>query len=82
MGATLMFELAFKLIGILILCHFIFDYPLQGDFLAKAKNETAPIPAVADHRAGQPGRRADGVQPRRVRTHGGDAAGMDAAPMA
>ena len=29
-----MFELAFKLIGILILCHFIFDYPLQGDFLA------------------------------------------------
>ena len=41
-----MFELAFKLIGILILCHFIFDYPLQGDFLAKAKNEKAPIPGV------------------------------------
>ena len=41
-----MFEMAFKLIGILILCHFIFDYPLQGDFLAKAKNEKAPIPGV------------------------------------
>jgi hypothetical protein len=23
--------------------HFIADYPLQGDFLAKAKNRTAPI---------------------------------------
>lgn len=26
--------------------HFIADYPLQGDFLAKAKNRTAPIPGV------------------------------------
>lgn len=24
--------------------HFVADYPLQGDFLAKAKNRTAPIP--------------------------------------
>lgn len=41
-----MFEIAFKLIGLLWLAHFLFDYPLQGDFLARAKNETAPIPGV------------------------------------
>lgn len=26
--------------------HFLADYPLQGDFLAKAKNHKAPIPGV------------------------------------
>lgn len=26
--------------------HFLADYPLQGDFLSKAKNRTAPIPGV------------------------------------
>ncbi len=26
--------------------HFIADYPLQGDFLSKAKNRTAPIPGI------------------------------------
>lgn len=26
--------------------HFIADYPGQGDFLARAKNRTAPIPGV------------------------------------
>ena len=26
--------------------HFVADYPLQGDFLSKAKNRTAPIPGV------------------------------------
>lgn len=26
--------------------HAIADYPLQGDFLAKAKNHTAPIPGI------------------------------------
>lgn len=26
--------------------HFLADYPLQGDFLAKAKNRTIPIPGV------------------------------------
>ena len=30
----------------LIAGHYIADYPLQGDFLAKAKNRTAPIPGV------------------------------------
>lgn len=26
--------------------HALADYPLQGDFLAKAKNRTAPVPGV------------------------------------
>lgn len=30
----------------LIAGHALCDYPLQGDFLAKAKNRTAPIPGV------------------------------------
>lgn len=27
--------------------HFLADYPLQGDFLSKAKNRIAPIPGVS-----------------------------------
>ena len=34
--------MAIALIG----AHFLFDYPLQGDFLSKAKNRTTPIPGV------------------------------------
>lgn len=30
----------------LIAAHALADYPLQGDFLAKAKNRNAPIPGV------------------------------------
>ena len=30
----------------LIIGHFIFDYPLQGDFLSKAKNPFNPLPNV------------------------------------
>jgi hypothetical protein len=30
----------------LIFGHALCDYPLQGDFLAKAKNRSAPIPGV------------------------------------
>lgn len=30
----------------LLTAHALADYPLQGDFLAKAKNRTAPIPGV------------------------------------
>lgn len=29
---------------LLIVAHAVADYPLQGDFLARAKNRTAPIP--------------------------------------
>jgi hypothetical protein len=36
---------AMLLIALLAL-HALADYPLQGDFLAKAKNRTAPIPGV------------------------------------
>jgi len=31
---------------LLVGAHCIADYPLQGDFLAKAKNHTLPIPGV------------------------------------
>lgn len=31
---------------LLIAGHALCDYPLQGDFLARAKNRTAPIPGV------------------------------------
>lgn len=31
----------------LIAAHALADYPLQGDFLSKAKNRVAPIPGVA-----------------------------------
>ena len=30
----------------LVVAHAVCDYPLQGDFLAKAKNHKAPIPGV------------------------------------
>lgn len=31
--------------------HFLADYPLQGDFLAKAKNPVAPVPGVPYYQA-------------------------------
>lgn len=31
---------------LLMLAHFLCDYALQGDFMAKAKNHKAPIPGV------------------------------------
>jgi hypothetical protein len=33
-------------IGALFFAHFLMDYPLQGDFLARAKNRFDPIPHV------------------------------------
>lgn len=34
------------LLALLIVGHAIADYPLQGDFLARGKNRTAPLPGV------------------------------------
>lgn len=34
------------LFALLLFGHALADYPLQGDFLARAKNHTAPIPGV------------------------------------
>lgn len=34
------------LFAALLIAHAVADYPLQGDFLAKAKNRFAPIPGV------------------------------------
>lgn len=36
---------------ILLFVHFLLDYPLQGDFLAKAKNRYDPIPHVPWYQA-------------------------------
>ena len=33
-----------ELTGALLAAHAVCDYPLQGDFLGRAKNRTAPIP--------------------------------------
>lgn len=41
----------YEMLGALIVAHFICDYPLQGDFLARAKNHTAPIPGVPWYQA-------------------------------
>ncbi len=35
----------------LLAAHALADYPLQGDFLSKAKNRTAPIPGVPWYQA-------------------------------
>lgn len=37
---------ALELFGLLLVAHALADYPLQGDFLARAKNRDAPIPGV------------------------------------
>ena len=37
----------FLVFAILMFFHFVGDYPLQGDFLAKAKNHITPIPHVS-----------------------------------
>lgn len=36
----------FELFFLLMVVHALADYPLQGDFLARAKNHAAPIPGV------------------------------------
>lgn len=35
-----------QVVFLLFVGHFIADYPLQGDFLAKAKNWKTPIPGI------------------------------------
>lgn len=37
--------------ALMVAAHALADYPLQGDFLAKAKNHTAPIPGVPWYQA-------------------------------
>jgi hypothetical protein len=39
------------LFGALVVAHAVCDYPLQGDFLARAKNRAAPIPGVPWYQA-------------------------------
>lgn len=40
-----------ELFALLVFAHFLFDYPLQGDFLSKAKNRVNPIPHVPWYQA-------------------------------
>lgn len=40
-----------NLFFLMLVWHALADYPLQGDFLSKAKNETAPIPGVPWYQA-------------------------------
>lgn len=40
-----------ELLAVLIVGHALADYPLQGDFLSKAKNHKAPIPGVPWYQA-------------------------------
>lgn len=35
-----------NMLALLLLAHLAFDYALQGDFMAKAKNHKAPFPGV------------------------------------
>lgn len=36
---------------LMIFAHMLADYPLQGDFLSRAKNHTAPLPGVPWYQA-------------------------------
>lgn len=40
-----------EMFGLLVVGHALADYPLQGDFLSRAKNRTAPIPGVPWYQA-------------------------------
>jgi len=40
-----------ELFALLLFAHFLFDYPLQGDWLARAKNRSEPIPHVPWYQA-------------------------------
>lgn len=40
-----------SLFASLLFAHYLLDYPLQGDFLAKAKNKFNPIPHVPWYQA-------------------------------
>ncbi len=35
-----------NMFGLLVFVHLLMDYPLQGDFMSKAKNRTSPFPGV------------------------------------
>lgn len=40
-----------EIFALMVAAHALADYPLQGDFLAKAKNHTAPIAGVPFYHA-------------------------------
>lgn len=40
-----------EMFGLMLVGHAIADYPLQGDFIAKAKNRRSPLPGVPWYQA-------------------------------
>lgn len=40
-----------QMFAVMLVAHALADYPLQGDFLSKAKNVSAPIPGVPWYQA-------------------------------
>jgi hypothetical protein len=50
-GAGEAVVIAVEMFGALVAAHALCDYPLQGDFLARAKNRTLPIPGVPWYQA-------------------------------
>lgn len=42
---------AWAMFGAMVFAHALADYPLQGDFLSRAKNRVAPIPGVPWYQA-------------------------------
>lgn len=40
-----------EMFALMVAAHALADYPLQGEFLSKAKNHTAPIPGVPWYQA-------------------------------
>jgi len=40
-----------ELFALMVFTHALADYPLQGDFLSRAKNHTAPIPGAPWYQA-------------------------------
>jgi len=42
----LSYLLALQMLAALLIAHVLADYPLQGDFISRAKNASAPLPGV------------------------------------
>lgn len=45
-SAAPLVTLALHIFALLLIGHYVADYPLQGDFLARAKNRLHPVPGV------------------------------------
>ena len=62
-----------EMFSLMIFGHALADYPLQGEFLAKSKNRTAPVPAVLPYASNnrQKVQPSAGVRVKQVQGSGG-----------